>query len=290
MKIATFFGEERPVFSFEFFPPKTPAGEKALLAALDNLRRLSPSFVSVTYGAGGSTREKTLDIVTRIKREFSIEAMAHLTCVGHSREEITSILDRLEGSGVENVLPLRGDPPKGESEFVRPRNGFGYASELVAFIRQQNRAFCLAGAGYPEGHPESTDLDSDMTNLHKKVDAGVEVIITQLFFDNRAYRSFVDRARDAGIAVPIVPGIMPITDRDQIERMTSMCGAKIPDELRRPLHEAKSDRDEERIGIEWASRQCRELLEHGAPGIHFYTLNKSPATAAILSELRKTIG
>ncbi len=286
MKIASLFGESQPVFSFEFFPPKTPAGETALLAAVENLRRLAPSFVSVTYGAGGSTREKTLEIVTRIKREFEIEAMAHLTCVGHSRDEIGGILDRLGEGGIENVLALRGDPPRGEERFAPPPDGFAYASELVAYIRERAAHLCLGGAGYPEGHTECRDLARDIGHLRTKVDAGLDFVVTQLFYDNADYFAFVERARAAGIDLPIVPGIMPITDRKQIERIAQMCGARIPDALRAALDSAGSAEREQTVGIEWAHRQCRELLRRGAPGIHFYTLNKSPATAAILSDLR----
>jgi methylenetetrahydrofolate reductase (NADPH) len=286
MKISSLFGESTPLFSFEFFPPKTPAGEQALLRAVENLRHLEPSFVSVTYGAGGSTREKTLEIVTRIKREYGIEAMAHLTCVGHSRDELGAILDHLAEGGVENVLALRGDPPKGQDRFVAPVDGFAFASELVAFIRQHDGDLCLGGAGYPEGHTECRDLDRDIQHLRLKVDAGIDFIVTQLFYDNEDYFAFVDRARGAGIALPIVPGIMPITDRHQIERIAQLCGAKIPKQLRDSLDAARSPEQEQKVGLEWANRQCRALLERGAPGIHFYTLNKSPATAAILSDLR----
>lgn len=286
MKISSLFAGAKPLFSFEFFPPKTAAGETALLQAVERLRGLEPSFVSVTYGAGGSTREKTLDIVTRIKRDFGIEAMAHLTCVGHSRSDIAAILDRLRKGGIENVLALRGDPPQGEDRFVPPADGFAYASELVAFIRAEKYDFCLGGAGYPEGHTECRDLARDIGHLRIKVDAGIEFIITQLYYDNADYFAFVDRARAAGIDLPIIPGIMPITDRQQIERIASLCGARIPAALHAQLDTAGGSAAEEAVGIEWASRQCRELLDRGAPGIHFYTLNKSPATAAILSELR----
>jgi methylenetetrahydrofolate reductase (NADPH) len=276
------------VFSFEFFPPKSEAGERSLLRTIDNLRPLEPSFVSVTYGAGGTTREKTIEIVTRIKREQGIEAMAHLTCVGHSRDEIAAILDRLADAGLENVLALRGDPPRGESAFVRPADGFGYASELAAFITERAYPFCLAGAGYPEGHPECRERDLDVRNLRAKVDAGVQVIITQLFYDNRDYFSFVERARRAGITVPILPGIMPITNVPQIERITGLCGALIPDQLHGRLHAAAADEQAVfAVGVEHALAQCRDLLAGGAPGIHFYTLNQSPATAAILAELRR---
>ena len=283
MKISSLFGETEPVFSFEFFPPKTPAGEDALLRAVESLRTLEPSYVSVTYGAGGTTRDKTLDIVGRIKREFAIEAMAHLTCVGHSRADIAAILDRLDDGGIENVLALRGDPPRGEERFVRAQDGFAHASELVSFIRSSGHDFCIGGAGYPEGHPECRDLDTDMGHLSTKVDAGLDFVVTQLFYDNADYFSFVERARGTGLTLPIVPGIMPITDAQQIQRIAKMCGAKIPDDLRSKLDSAG---EAEAVGIDWAYRQCRQLLEGGAPGIHFYTLNKSPATAAILSKLR----
>ena len=287
MRIRDLFGEGRPVFSFEFFPPKTEQGEKLLLQTIARLRELEPSFVSVTYGAGGSTRQKTVEITTRVKREFGIEAMAHLTCVGHDRSELETILDHLRDSGLENVLPLRGDPPKGETAFTRPANGFGYATELVEFIRRRGYPFCLGGAGYPEGHVECPDLDADLEHLREKVAAGVDFVITQLFFDSADYFSFVERARRVGIAVPIVPGIMPITNLAQIERITTMCGARIPAELRESLIEVQSDDEAVRaLGIEHSTRQCRELLEGGAPGIHFYTLNQSPATAAILADLK----
>ena len=286
MRIRSLFDQAQPVFSFEFFPPRTEAGERSLLRTIDSLRPLAPSFVSVTYGAGGTTREKTIEIVSRIKREQGLEAMAHLTCVGHSRDEIAAILDRLAAAGLENVLALRGDPPRGETAFVRPANGFGHASELVAFIIERGYPFCLAGAGYPEGHPECRDLDRDVAHLRAKVDAGVEVIITQLFYDNRDYFAFVERARGAGITVPILPGIMPITNVPQIERIAGLCGARIPDDLRHRLQAAAGDDAVFGVGVAHALAQCRDLLAGGAPGIHFYTLNQSPATAAILAELR----
>ena len=288
MRIIELFGAAERVFSFEFFPPRTEAGERALLQTIAKLRDLRPSFVSVTYGAGGSTREKTIDIVTRVKREYGIEAMAHLTCVGHDRDELAAILDHLVDSGIENVLPLRGDPPQGERTFTRPANGFGHASELVHFIRQRGHTFCLAGAGYPEGHQECRDLARDIEHLRLKVAAGVDFVITQLFYDNADYFAFVERARGAGIRVPLVPGIMPITNRAQIERIAGLCGARIPAQLRDQLDAAGGDEGRvQAVGIDYAAAQCRALLAGGAPGIHFYTLNQSPATAAILAELRR---
>jgi methylenetetrahydrofolate reductase (NADPH) len=278
---------DAPLFSFEFFPPKTDAGERSLLQTIERLRGLSPSFVSVTYGAGGGTREKTIELVTRIKREYGIEAMAHLTCVGHGRDELASILDRLRGNGIDNVLPLRGDPPRGEATFVTPPNGFAHASELVAFIRERGYPFCLAGASYPEGHPECPNLDLDLDHLRRKVDAGVDFLITQLFFDNTDYLRFVDRARAVGITLPIIPGIMPVTNVAQIERITALCGARIPEALRADLRANEQDEQAvHRIGVDYSTEQCRELLAEGAPGIHFYTLNSSPATATILGRIR----
>jgi methylenetetrahydrofolate reductase (NADPH) len=287
MRIRDRIGVNGPVFSFEFFPPKTPAGEAALYQAIDRLRELRPTFVSVTYGAGGSTREKTIELVARIKHEIGIEAMAHLTCVGASRGELGEILQRLESQGIENVLPLRGDPPQGAARFEQPPDGFAYAAELVAFIRERGHVFCLAGACYPEGHVECSDAAQDIANLKRKVDCGVDFIITQLFFDNARFFDFARRARAAGIDVPILAGIMPITNVAQIERFTSMCGATIPGALRARLEAVRDDEAAvTAIGIEHAIEQCRELLDRGVEGVHFYTLNKSTATRAILERLR----
>lgn len=287
MRISSLFGNGAPVFSFEFFPPKTEQGEQSLLRTIQRLRVLNPSFVSVTYGAGGSTRQKTIELVSRIKRDFGVETMAHLTCVGHNRDELTAILDRLQMLGIENVLPLRGDPPRGQTVFVRPANGFAYAAELVQFIRGRGYPFCIGGAGYPEGHVECRDLDLDLEHLRQKVAAGLDFVITQLFFDNGDYFRFVERARRVGITVPILPGIMPITNLRQIERFTTLCGARIPDALHARLLALQDDDEAVRaLGIAHATRQCRELLAGSAPGVHFYTLNQSPAAVAILAELR----
>lgn len=288
MRIADLFtpGAE-PVFSFEFFPPKTDDGRASLIATLRDLADLNPSFVSVTYGAGGSTRDRTIELVTYIKRELGIEAMAHLTCVGSSRGELSAILDRLEAGGIENLIALRGDPPAGESDFRPHPDGLAHASDLVRMIRAQRRRFCVAAAAYPEGHVESPSAEEDLRRLVDKVAAGVDVLITQLFFDNRYYFDFVDRARAAGVKVPIVPGIMPVTNVAQIERFTRMCGATLPSPLLDRLNPARDDAETVvNIGIEHATAQCRDLLEGGAPGVHFYTLNRSRSTRRILERLR----
>jgi methylenetetrahydrofolate reductase (NADH) len=275
-----------PVFSFEFFPPKTEDGERNLFDALEALRPLEPSFVSVTWGAGGSTREKTIAIVSRIRETHGLEAMAHFTCVGATTEDLYAALREMRDAGIDNVLTLRGDPPHGQERFVATEGGLSYASELTK-LAAESYDFCLVGACYPEVHPEATDLATDLAHLRAKVDAGVRVLITQLFFDNAAYFRFVEQARVAGIEVPIIPGIMPITNADQIKRFTSLCGATIPE----PLLEALEQRRDEpesvaELGVAYATLQCAELLACGAPGIHFYTLNRSPATRAILSALR----
>lgn len=286
MRIGDIIQRNGPVFSFEFFPPKTAQGEDNLYQTIERLRPLQPTFVSVTYGAGGTTRDKTVELVRRIKHDIGIEAMAHLTCVGADRDEIDSVLRRLQDSGIENVLALRGDPPRDQPAFQRPANGFGFAAELVSFIRGRGFPFSVGGAGYPEGHIECADREQDLLHLKRKVECGLDFVITQLFFDNADYFSFVARARAHGIQVPIIPGIMPITNLSQIERFTSMCGARIPDGLRAQLQRVRDhDAAVRDLGIAHAAAQCRELLRAGAPGIHFYTLNQSPATRAILEQL-----
>lgn len=292
MRIRELLSTGRPCFSFEFFPPKTDAGLEQLRASVRALRDLKPTYVSVTYGAGGSTRDRTIDLVAEIQRHYGIEAMAHLTCVGASRDEIAAVLDRLRAARVENVLALRGDPPKGQEKFEQAPGGFRYGSELAAFIKSAH-PFCLGGACYPEGHVECLapdgvrDLTRDLENLQRKIDAGVEFLITQLFFDNQAYFDFVARARAAGIGVPIIPGIMPITNVEQVRRFTQMCGASIPPTLLAELDRLKDNEDAVLSqGVAYATAQCLDLLQRGAPGIHFYTLNKSTATRTILTALR----
>jgi methylenetetrahydrofolate reductase (NADPH) len=275
-----------PVFSFEFFPPKTEEGERNLQAALEELRPLEPSYVSVTYGAGGSTRDRTIEIVKRLKDDFGLEAMAHLSCVGTTREQLREILDEVQAAGIDNVLALRGDPPRGETEWKPTPGGLHYSTELAALIRE-HYDFCVGAACFPEVHPEAPDLAHDLRFLKEKVAAGATFLISQLFFDNRLYFDFVEEARAAGIALPIVAGIIPVTNVDQIKRFTSMCGASIPAPLLEQLELRRDDPDAViQFGVAYATLQCADLLARGAPGIHFYTLNKSPATRAILSALK----
>jgi methylenetetrahydrofolate reductase (NADPH) len=288
MYIRDLFGSGGPAFSFEFFPPRSEEAASQLERTIADLRCLEPSFVSVTYGAGGSTREKTLDIVGRIRRDTGIEAMAHLTCVGSTRDELAVVLDRLADAGVRNVLALRGDPPKGQTTFQAVEGGFTYAYQLVDFIRQRyGNRFSVGGAAYPEKHIECGNPAVDLMNLKRKTDAGLDFLITQLFFDNRRYFEFVERARRAGITVPIVAGIMPITNASQIERFTVSCGATLPFDLAEELDRRRNDGAAvQRLGIEYAVQQCAGLLAEGAPGIHFYTLNRSHATVEIFQALR----
>ena len=279
-----------PAFSFEFYPPRTPEGEENLAAALTELARLDPTYVSVTYGAGGSAeqKQKTIEIVSRIKADHGLEAMAHLTCVGASVEDLRTTLDRMRDAGIVNVLALRGDPPQGVAahEWRAAEGGLTYSRELIELIRA-NYDFSVGAACFPEVHLAAESAESDLRYTREKVEAGARFLITQLFFDNAVYYDFVARARDAGIDVPIIPGIMPITNVTQIRRFTSMCGASIPEGLRREL-ELRADQPDAvaDFGVAYATMQCADLLANGAPGIHFYTLNRSPSTRAILSALR----
>jgi len=285
MKIIDVLKQGKPAFSFEFFPPKDNDGFDKLLETIDNLKPLNPAFVSVTYGAGGSTRSKTIDLVGRIKKEIGLESMAHLTCVGHNSDEILNVLESIKKQNVDNVLALRGDPPAGEINFTKPNNGFGYAVELVQFICERF-SFCIGVAGYPEGHPESSNREEDLFHLKKKVLAGASFIVTQLFFDNKYYFDFVASLRKIGVDVPVIPGIMPIVNLKQIKRFTKMCGATIPHDLMVRLEEVQDDPESVcQIGIDHAANQCRKLLMHGAPGVHFYTLNRSRATLSVLERL-----
>jgi methylenetetrahydrofolate reductase (NADPH) len=275
-----------PVFSFEFFPPKTEEGERNLSAALEELRPLDPSYVSVTYGAGGSTRDRTVEITKHLKEDYGLEAMAHLSCVGTTEDELRAILDEIRDAGIDNVLALRGDPPQGETDWRPHPGGLHYSTELARLIRE-DYDFCIGAACFPEVHPEAPSLDHDLTFLKEKIDAGATFLITQLFFDNRLYFNFVEQARGAGIDLPIIPGIIPVTNTAQIKRFTATCGASIPQPLLEQLELKADDPDAvTQFGVAYATLQCADLLARGAPGIHFYTLNKSPATRAILSALK----
>jgi methylenetetrahydrofolate reductase (NADPH) len=288
MRIDERLASGEPSFSFEFFPPRTDEGERNLGRALAELSRMDPTFVSVTYGAGGSTEErrKTIDIVSSIKATHGLEAMAHFTCVGATTGELREMLDVMRDAGIQNVLALRGDPPRGQTEWTATEGGLEYSRELIELIRDEYD-FAIGAACFPEVHIHASDAESDLRYLKEKVDAGARFLITQLFFENQSYYDFVARARDIGIDVPIIPGIWPITNASQIKRVTEMCGAKLPGELLREL-ELRADQPDavKDIGVAYATLQCAELLANGAPGIHFYTLNRSPATRAILSALR----
>jgi methylenetetrahydrofolate reductase (NADPH) len=286
MRIDETFAGTGPVFSFEFLPPRTPLGERNLYDALSELKALEPAFVSVTYGAGGSTRERTIEIVKSIRERYGLEAMAHFTCVGSTVDELRATLDEMLAAGIDNVLALRGDPSAGEEQWTRTEGGLEYSRELVELIAR-DYPFAIGAACFPETHIHASSPEDDLAHLVEKVDAGVHFLITQLFFDNERYFEFVRRARGAGITVPIVPGIMPITNAGQIERMSERCGASIPQALRAELHARGEDEEAvAELGVAYASLQCAELLAAGAPGIHFYTLNRSPATRAILSALK----
>jgi len=286
MRIDQILGGPEPVFSIEFFPPKTPEKVDELFETVEALKPLNPNYVSVTYGAGGATRDGTVEIATRIKQDYGLEAMAHLSCVGETREGLTEILDRFEAAGIQNVLALRGDPPRGEAGFQAPEGGLSSAAELAAFISERYD-FTLGGACFPEVHPDAPDLEADLAYLKTKVEAGASFLITQLFFDNRLYFDFVDAARAAGIEVPIIPGVIPIATFGQVARICELCQASIPGELSSAMEALGGDEEAEALlGVAYAARQCDELLAGGAPGIHFYALNRAPGTRAVLSALR----
>ena len=285
MRIDQILSRGKPAVSFEFFPPKNEAGFKQLYQTIEDLCPLRPSYVSVTYGAGGSTRQKTVELVEKIQTEIGIRSMAHLTCVGHTADEIGGILDDLWRVGIRNVLALRGDPPAGQSVFVKTEGGFGNADELTAYVKSRHD-FCIGVAGYPEGHPQCLNKTRDLEYLKRKVDNGGCFVVTQLFFDNDDFYTFRDRARAMGINVPIVAGIMPILNVGQIKRFISMCGAKIPHRLLTKLEKFEGDPDAvHRLGVEYATMQCRDLLFNDVSGLHFYTLNKSKATVDICKSL-----
>ena len=286
MRIDEIIASKAPTFSVELFPPKTEEGTEALFATARSLRELNPDFVSVTYGAGGSTREGTVEITRALKDELGYETMAHLSCVGESAEGIGATLDRIAEAGIENVFALRGDPPRGQEDFVQPEGGLGSAAELTAFIGS-NWDFTVGGACFPEVHPEAPDLETDLAYLKTKVEAGASFLITQLFFDNQVYFDFVAAARAAGVGVPILAGVIPVATFAQTKRICDLCDASIPPRLEAGFAAAGGDEQAEfELGVAYAAQQCSELLLAGAPGIHFYALNKAPATRAVLGALQ----
>ncbi|MCG8307057.1 MAG: methylenetetrahydrofolate reductase [NAD(P)H] [Cytophagales bacterium] len=286
MKIRDILNTGEKSFSFEFFPPRQYNSILELGINIGQLLKLSPSFISVTYGAGGSTQDASFNLIDYINNKIGLVTMAHYTCVNATKEKVQRDLDFFEEKNIENLILLRGDPPKGGTKFIDNGGDFHFASDLIEFVARQNR-FCIAAAGYPESHPESESPDKDVEYLKCKVDKGVDFVVTQLFFDNSYYFDFVNRTRKAGITVPIIPGIMPITNFKQIKKFTQMCGSKIPGDLVQKLEPYQEDLLKTyEIGVEFSINQCRELLEHGAPGLHFYTLNKSRATVDIFSSIK----
>ena len=285
MKLADLYARPGLTLSVEFFPPKTDKGEENLFNEIEIIKRLNPAFCSVTYGAGGSTREKTVELVDRIHRECRLEVMCHLTVVGQSKDEARSILKKLKNKGIENIIALGGDPPQGMTDWQPHPDGFHYAVELVREAVALG-GFSVAVAGFPEVHPRAVSRASDLNYVKDKVDAGAVAIITQLFFDNDDYYRYVDDLRKLGITVPIVPGVLPILSVPQVRRFTSLCCAKIPPQLEHQLARVENDDDAAvEVGIEYASRQCEALIKFGAPGLHFYSLNKSRSLQAICKNL-----
>lgn len=291
MRLSEIFSDQPFAVSIEIFPPKSDEGDQALRQHMRALVEHQPAFMSCTYGAGGSTRDRTLAWCRDIQENFLRPAVAHFTCVGSTREELMQWLDQAAAAGVNNIMALRGDPPKGETEFQVVQGGLNYANELVELIRSHSHPFGIGVAGYPEKHIEAADEDIDLDNLKRKVDAGADIVFTQLFFDNSNFFRFKDRCDQAGLTVPIVPGIMPITDFARIRRITSMCGTVFPDDLSKRLEAVQDDKEAQfEIGVEYAIAQCEELRDRGAPGIHFYALNKSQACLKILEALSSTSG
>ena len=285
MKFSELYLNDSTAISFEIFPPNTDRGMMELQDRISRLVSLSPSLITVTYGAMGNTRERTLEIATMIKDDFGIDTAHHLTCVGSDRSQINDILDQIKGKGIQNIVALRGDPPKGYDSFVPTPNGYTHANELVEHIKNYG-TFDVAVAGYPEKHIEAVDMETDLTNLKMKVDSGADVIITQLYYDNNDFYRFVDMCRSSGIRNPIIPGLMPILNIEQIKRITGMCGSRIPKNLLSQLEKANGDQDKvHEIGIEHTSNQAIDLLNYGVDGIHFYVLNRYFHIAEIMDRI-----
>ena len=284
--ISSLFPQQRPLRSLEFFPPKDEAGVEALRQTATTLKRIAPDFVSVTYGAGGTTRERTAQVSRLLRQEIGFTVMPHLTCVGHTREELNTVADQLHADGYRNIMTLRGDPPKGQTEFVPYQDGLRYGSDLVALLKARHPDFCLGVGGYPEKHPEAPSLEVDLDNLKRKVDAGAGFITTQLFFDNAVYYRFVEKCRARGITVPIVPGLMPVLSLKQVKRFTEMCGAYLPPQLVTRLEVAAENAEVvEMVGLDWALDQIRGLLANGAPGYHLYIMNRAKSALALAAGL-----
>jgi methylenetetrahydrofolate reductase (NADPH) len=285
VKIKELFQSKKRVLSFELFPPKRDGDLEELFRTVEELKSLKPDYISITYGAGGSSREKTLGIAARL-REMGVLPLMHFTCVGHSRGEIQRLLDEVKSLGIENILALRGDAPKGQGFFEPAPDGFRFASELIGFIRSKGYDFCLGVAGYPEVHPEAAGAEEDLQNLKGKLAAGGEFVVTQLFYNNQDYFNLVKKLRDAGVEAPVQPGVWLLTDYLQIEKTASF-GAHVPPELMEGLKPFKDDKEKvTQAGIDYATRQCEELLQKGAPGIHFYVMNKSHSVRAVLANLK----
>lgn len=286
MRIRDIYRPGKFGLSFEIFPPKTPEGDGALWENITRLAQFQPAFISCTYGAGGSTRTRTVELCQEIQNRFGVAATAHFTCLGGTLAELREWLALARDRGIANIMALRGDPPAGQAQFQQVAGGLKHANELVELIRSEFAEFGIGVAGYPEKHPEAPSLDVDLVNLQRKVAAGGEAVYTQLFFENDSFLRFRDRCDKLGIKVPVIPGIMPILNFAQIKRITSMCGAALPAELANRLEAAQEDKDAQfEIGVEFAIAQCRDLVDRGVPGIHFYVLNRSQACEAILKAL-----
>lgn len=283
----SFYPPRNFTLSFELFPPKTPAGEEGMYASVRELMAFGPDVITCTYGAGGSTRDKTLEITSQVKQRFGVRVASHLTCVGSTVGQLETYLREAQARGIDNIVALRGDPPKGESAFQPVDGGFRYACELVALIRRTFPGFGLAVAGYPETHQEAVSPQADLENLKRKVDAGGDVVITQLFYSNADFFRFSEECRRLGIVAPIVPGILPVTNLSQIQRITSLCKACLPEEFLRELAQRDDADWQFRVGVDYATRQVQELIDAGVPGIHFYVLNKSSATSAVLQSVKR---
>lgn len=290
MKLVDVYGDGKFGLSFELFPPKTEAGEKALFAHVEKLVELAPSFITCTYGAGGSTQTKTLDIISHVKRQFQLPVASHLTCVGATRDDLRAYLSKAAAAGVDYIVALRGDPPQGETEFKPVENGLSYANELVLLIRDEFPSFGIAVAGYPEKHQQAPSMEVDLANLKRKVDSGADSIVTQLFYSNEDFFRFRDQCQALGITQPIIPGILPVTNLAQIQRITKMCAAKLPTEFMDELGKSDDADWQSQVGIDFATRQVQELIDSGVPGLHFYVLNKSEATLHVAKSVSPPLG